>query len=88
MSKEEVSLDHQKVKVVESWVRPSLVSEVRSFVGLASYYHRLVKNFAAIATHLTNLTKTKVPFKWSRNVRGTSKSLNSFDHHAHCSIID
>ena len=81
-------MDLQKVEAVENWVQPSSMMEVRSFVGLASYYHRLVKNFAAIATHLTNLTKTKVSFKWSRNVRGTSKSLNSFDHHAHCSIID
>ncbi|WMV19172.1 hypothetical protein MTR67_012557, partial [Solanum verrucosum] len=57
VSKEGVMVNPQKIKVVKNWVRPSCVTEVRSFVGIASYYRRFVKNFASIATHLTNLTK-------------------------------
>ncbi|WMV49562.1 hypothetical protein MTR67_042947 [Solanum verrucosum] len=58
---------HQKIEAVKNWVRPSFVTEVRSFVGLASYYHRFVKNFAYISTHLTNLTKREIPFEWTEN---------------------
>ncbi|WMV14264.1 hypothetical protein MTR67_007649 [Solanum verrucosum] len=50
-------VDSQKIEAVKNWVRPRSMTEVRSFVGLASYYHRFVKNFASIATHLTRLTK-------------------------------
>ncbi|WMV59151.1 hypothetical protein MTR67_052536 [Solanum verrucosum] len=49
--------------------RRRLVTEVRSFVGLASNYHRFVKNFASIATHLTNLTKKKIPFEWTEKCK-------------------
>ena len=33
-------------------------------MGLASYYYKFIKNFTSIATHLTNLTKKEIPFKW------------------------
>ncbi|WMV24959.1 hypothetical protein MTR67_018344 [Solanum verrucosum] len=46
--------------------------DVRSFVGITSYYCQFVKNFASIATHLTNLTKKELLFEW------TEKCENSF----------
>ena len=57
VSKDGVMVDPSKIEAVRSWVRPTNVSEVRSFVGLASYYRRFVKRFASIACQLTNLTK-------------------------------
>ena len=50
---------------MRNWVRPTNVSEIRSFVGLASYYRQFVKGFSSIASQLTNLTKQNVPFLWS-----------------------
>ncbi|WMV13700.1 hypothetical protein MTR67_007085 [Solanum verrucosum] len=65
VSREGVMVDPQKIEAVKNWVWPSSVTEVRSFVGLASYYHLFVKNFASIAMHLTRLTKKEVPFEWN-----------------------
>ena len=48
-----------------NWKVPMNVSEVRSFLGLARYYRRFIKNFAKIAAPLTNLTKKNHPFAWS-----------------------
>ncbi|WMV41651.1 hypothetical protein MTR67_035036 [Solanum verrucosum] len=54
VSKEVVMVDPQKIEAIKNWVQFSSVTEVRSFVGLASYYRQFVKNFTSIATHLKN----------------------------------
>ena len=58
-------VDPSKIEAVKSWERPTNVTEVRSFVGLAIYYHQFVKGFSSIASQFTNLTKQSVPFVWS-----------------------
>ncbi|WMV32637.1 hypothetical protein MTR67_026022, partial [Solanum verrucosum] len=70
-------IDVQKIEAVKNWVRPSSVTEVRSFVGLASYYRRFVKNFASIATHLTRLTKNEVPFEWTKKCEESFQKLKT-----------
>ena len=62
VSKNRVMVDPSKIEAVKSWVRPTNVTEVRIFVGLASYYRRFVKGFSCVASQLTNLTKQNVLF--------------------------
>jgi len=45
------------LKAVQNFPMPRLVKDVRSFLGLASFYRRLVPHFADIAKPLTQLTK-------------------------------
>ncbi|KAH0743008.1 hypothetical protein KY290_031001 [Solanum tuberosum] len=78
VSRERVMVDPQKIEVVNNWVRPSSVTEVRSFVGLSSYYRRFVKNFISIATHLTRLTKKEVPFAWTEKCEESFQKLKTF----------
>lgn len=64
ISAEGVRTDPGKIDAVKQWPVPSNQSEVRSFVGLASYYRRFIKGFAEIARPLHRLTEKGRKFKW------------------------
>ncbi|KAA0060839.1 pol protein [Cucumis melo var. makuwa] len=75
VSKAGVSVDPAKIEAVTSWTRPSTVSEVRSFLGLAGYYRWFVENFSRIATPLTQLTRKGAPFVWSKACEDSFQNL-------------
>ncbi|TYK04048.1 pol protein [Cucumis melo var. makuwa] len=75
VSKAGVSLDPAKKEAVTSWPRPSTVSEVRSFLGLAGYYRRFVEKFSRIATPLTQLTRKGASFIWSKACEDSFQNL-------------
>ncbi|KAL4025986.1 hypothetical protein IC575_014392 [Cucumis melo] len=75
VSKAVVSVDPAKIEAITSWPRPSTVSEVRSFLGLAGYYRRFVENFSRIATPLIQLTRKGAPFVWSKTYEDSFQNL-------------
>ena len=60
-----IHVSPEKIRAVIEWPKPKSVRDVRSFLGLASYYRRFVRGFSEMARPLTELTKSGVEWKWS-----------------------
>ena len=46
------------------WPRPQSAHDIRSLLGLASYYRKFIRGFSHLAKLLTNLTREKVGWQW------------------------
>ncbi|XP_073035232.1 uncharacterized protein [Primulina eburnea] len=65
VSKEGIAVDPSKIEAIKQWSIPKIVSEVRSFLGLAGYYRRFIADFSKIALPLTSLTRKAIKFEWT-----------------------
>ncbi|MCG8078348.1 MAG: Ty3/Gypsy family RNase HI domain-containing protein, partial [Candidatus Thiodiazotropha taylori] len=73
MSEEGISTDPLKVNAVKEWPQPKSATEVRQFVGLASYYRKFIPNFATVCKPLHRLTEKTTKFAW------TEQSQDAFE---------
>jgi len=60
-----IHTDPDKIDAVRDWPIPSTQTQVRSFLGLASYYRRFIQDFAHVAAPLHRLTEKSARFQWS-----------------------
>ena len=54
-----------KVQAIKEWKQPRTITKLQSFLGLANFYRRFVKDFAKIAAPLIDLLKNENKFQWS-----------------------
>ena len=64
VGKDGIKVDPRKIAVIKDYPRPSTVKEVRSFLGLATYFRRFIQGFSALARPLHELTKQKEVWRW------------------------
>ena len=67
--------DPEKVKAVENFPVPQNQTDVKSPLGLCSYYRRYIKNFAMIARPLHKASETKSSFTWTEQTQEAFESL-------------
>eukprot|EP00873_Tetraselmis_striata_P022275 jgi/Tetstr1/442539/TSEL_030637.t1 len=53
-----------KVEAINSLRAPKIVSDVRHFLGMATYYCRFLESFSLVKAPLTALIKKDAPWKW------------------------
>ncbi|XP_057247157.1 uncharacterized protein LOC130589681 [Beta vulgaris subsp. vulgaris] len=75
ISKDGVMVDPSKVRAVVDWESPKNVTEIQSFLGLAGYYRRFVKDFSRVAQPLTKLMKKESKFLWSEECEKAFQEL-------------
>lgn len=77
VSESGVATDPTKVAAVRDWPPPTNITELRSFLGLASYYRRFVRDFATIASPLHQLTNKGRRFGWSEDCAVAFRQLKA-----------
>lgn len=70
-----VTTDPKKIDAVERWPVPVNKTEVRSFLGLCTYYRRFVKDFASVAKPLHRLTEKGKKYVWDDDCEGAFVTL-------------
>ena len=67
----------KKVKAIQEWKRPSTQKGLRSFLGLANYYHRFIRDFSKIARPLSDLLKKGASQEWDEPCHQAFEELKS-----------
>ncbi|UYV65014.1 K02A2.6-like [Cordylochernes scorpioides] len=65
ISRQGIQTDPDQTETVRQWPVPRDVHQLRSFLGLCSYYRRFVPGFSNIARPLHRLTESGRPFSWT-----------------------
>ena len=67
--------DPDKTKAIREWREPKNITDLRSFLGLCSYYRRFVNGFSDIAKPLHKLTEIGIRFEWTPDCKQTFVKL-------------
>nr|GEX32666.1 hypothetical protein [Tanacetum cinerariifolium] len=68
-----IKMDPAKIEAIIRWPTPSIIQDIRSFLGLASFYWHFIQNFSSIIVPLTECKKGG-RFTW------TSEAAKAFDN--------
>jgi hypothetical protein len=75
LSEDGILVHPTKVQEVLDWKAPTMVSEVRSFLGLAGYYRRFIPDFSKIAKPMTQLLQKDKKFVWTPECEKAFRTL-------------
>ena len=75
VSENGVATDPSKIDTIKNWPIPKNVKEVRSFLGLCSYYRKFIYKFSDIAKPLHKLTELNRKFVWDADCNAAFDKL-------------
>jgi hypothetical protein len=77
VSKDGTKPDPGKIEAVLHFPQPRTVTNVKSFLGLTSYYRKHVKGYARLAAPLLELTRKDVDFVWNMGCQQAFQALRT-----------
>ena len=77
VSSEGIGADPEKSRSIEQWPEPRSIKDIRIFLGLCSYYRKLVKDFAQKAAPMYELLKKNRRFEWTSECHQSFLTLKS-----------
>ncbi|KRX13115.1 Retrovirus-related Pol polyprotein from transposon, partial [Trichinella nelsoni] len=75
ISEKGIATDPSKTSAVREWPTPTCVSELRQFLGLASYYRKFVNGFVNVAAPLHRLLEKGAEWDWSKACQSAFDAL-------------
>jgi hypothetical protein len=67
--------DSKKVEAISRYPTPKDLTELRRFLGVASYYRRFISGFSDIASPLNRITQKDMPFVWDENCENAFQTI-------------
>ncbi|GBG69048.1 hypothetical protein CBR_g3746 [Chara braunii] len=67
--------EDSKIAAIRDWPTPRTLTELRSFLGLANYYRKFVRNFSTIAAPLRRLLKKEAIWQLDKDCTSALKKL-------------
>ena len=64
ISTDGMSMDPEKVQVIQAWKDPTSVKELQQFLGFANFYRRFIQGYSAVVSPMTQLLRKEVPWSW------------------------
>ncbi|GBG78411.1 hypothetical protein CBR_g26439 [Chara braunii] len=67
--------EDSKIAAIRDWPTPRTLTELRSFLGLANYYRKFVRNFSTIVAPLRRLLRKETIWQWDKDCMSAMKKL-------------
>ena len=70
-----LTMEDNKVKVIQDWPEPHEVKDVQSFLGFANFYRQFIHNYSGLTVPLTWLTQKGIPWVYSDTCQTSFETL-------------
>ena len=70
-------MDSVKPAGIADWPVPTMVKQVRSFLGFTNFYRHFIEHYAPLIHPLNDLTKKNLTWNWSDDCQKSFKDLKT-----------
>ena len=77
LDKDGIHVNDEKIKIVKDFPVPRTQKQIKSFLGLAAYYKKFVRQFSQISAPMRHLLQKDVEFVWTDDCQKSFESLKN-----------